>query len=481
MPLRSLGLLAEMRMTLLTRCSGVAVAALAAAFLFAGCGAGGTSAPVGAPPPAFPSAATQQWVRQFGPQPSSTFSTTGNHPLENLIAGLAVDQSGAVIGAGFTLGVFPGVNTIPGPFLRSLLVKFSASGSMEWVREFGTESSGDTLESVAVDAAGDIFVSGSTLLPGSPNPNGTLQATVAKFDPGGNMLWVRQLPMAGASDLNSIAVDGNGDILAGGSTGLASNPLVQSAVVLKLSGATGAQMWQQQFGTSTSFNGLEAVAVDRAGDVFASLIIGSSSPSPPTSNPYQVDANILKLDGSSGKTIWTQQIAGPSGLPDLYPASLAVDSTGDLILGGGASPTYIGIGFGAFTGEQNLLFKLDGATGTTIWTKSFGTGKGDQISSISIDPNNNILATGTTNGSYEPQYAYPQDIVFLVKVDANGKNVWAQELAGGRILNTFETNGPIVATDASGNAFVSSLTQGALPGFSNPTGTTQIVLAKYGP
>ncbi|MHB1700054.1 MAG: SBBP repeat-containing protein [Acidobacteriaceae bacterium] len=461
------------------RSRGDATSLLFAVLFLAGCGSGGTSAPVGPPPSAFPSASTQQWVQQFGPPPDGAYSTSESHPLENLIAGLAVDQSGAVIGAGFTLGVFPGVNTFPGPILRSLVVKFSATGAMEWVREFGAKSGGDTLESVAVDAAGNIFVSGSTLLPGSSPFNGTLQATVAKFDPSGNMLWLRQLPMAGASDLNSIAVDGNGDILVGGSTGPASNSMVQSAVVLKLSGATGDQMWQQQFGTSNSFNGIGPVAVNAAGDVFASLMIGSSSP--PTANSFQVDANILKLDGSLGKTIWTQQIAGPSGLPDLYPASLAVDSTGDLILGGGASPSFIGIGFGAFPGEQSLLFKLDGATGTTVWTKSFGTGKGDQISSISIDPNNNILATGTTNGSYEPQYAYPQDIVFLVKVDANGNDVWAQELAGGLILNTFETNGPIVATDASGDAFVSSLTQGALPGFSNPTGTTQIVLAKYGP
>ncbi len=439
------------------------------------------AAPVtGAPTYAFPSAATQQWVRQFGPQPSSTFSTTGNHPLENLIAGLAVDQSGAVVGAGFTLGVFQGVNTFPGPLLRNLVLKSSATGSMEWVREFGT-GSGDSLESVAVDAGGDILVSGSTLgaFPGYSNPSGALQAVVAKFDSGGNMLWLRQLPMNGISDLNSIAVDGNGDILAGGTTSMPNNKSAQSVIVEKLSGATGAQIWQQQFGTSASFNGLGAVAVDRAGDVFAS--IGTSGPFPGTADQSLSDEYILKFDGASGKQMWMQQFSGQSGKPNAYLSSLAVDAAGDLIAGGSSSPTDIYIGLGAYQLQNNLLFKLNGGTGVTVWSRTFGTGQGDGISSVSVDRNGNVLAAGVTNGSYEPQYAPAFNVPFLLKFDGNGNDIWAQEPDVGTVWNTTATSGPMVATDASGDAFVSSLTQGALAGFSNPTGTTQIVLAKYGP
>ena len=450
---------------------------LAAALLLAGCG-GGTAPSAIAPVSAFPSASTQQWVQQFGPTPNTTFAPNSNHPLENLIAGLAVDQSGAVIGVGFTLGNFPGVNTFQGPLSQNLVFKFSATGSLEWVREFGT-GSGDSLEAVAVDTAGNSFVSGGTLgaFPGFSNPGGLSQAIVAKFDPNGKMLWLQQIPLAGVSDLSSIAVDGNGDVLAGGTTRRASDPPGESASVVKLSGATGDQIWYQQYGTSGSSDVLEAVAVDSARNAFVS--VNTSGPFPGTSNQNLSDMYVLKLNGASGNQIWMQQFTGKSGELLPYLPSLAVDSSGDVVAGGISSPS--GIGFIGMPGEQNLLFKLNGVTGSTVWSKTFGTGKGDAIFGVSVDPSGNILATGATSGSYETQYSYPNNIVFLLKFDANGNNIWAQELAGGQIFNTGVPSGPTVATDASGNAYISSLTQGAFPGFTNPTKTTQMVLAKFGP
>jgi len=121
--------------------------------------------------------------------------------------------------------------------------------------------------------------------------------------------------------------------------------------VIKLSAATGAELWRQEInGTTTAAEDIaSAVTVDAAGDVIAAgeLINGGR----------EGDFAVIKFAGSTGMEVWRQQIDQDGG-PD-YAFAVAVEETGDVIAGGGLSHKHYGNpGFAVVE-----LSALDGAAG----------------------------------------------------------------------------------------------------------------------
>jgi hypothetical protein len=133
--------------------------------------------------------------------------------------------------------------------------------------------------------------------------------------------------------------------------------------------------------------------------------------------------------------------------------------------------------------DQCVLAKLDGATGNVDWINQFSTGAGDEIYGVAVDPQGNIAATGITAGVFAPGFQQPEDNVFILKFDASGQNIWAQQIGNGvpDVGNAGPQVGPSLAVDPSGDIFVGNQTQGAFPGFSNPNNAVEMFVAKYGP
>lgn len=111
-----------------------------------------------------------------------------------------------------------------------------------------------------------------------------------------------------------------------------------------------------------------------------------------------------------------------------------------------------------------------------IWTRQAGTGSIDDGFAVAADPSGNCIIVGEALGSIFGPYAGSRDL-FVAKYDTNGNLLW------GRQRGTVERDCAYgVATDSSGNIYVTGYTGGGLDGYTNAGGTTwDIFLMKFSP
>jgi len=207
------------------------------------------------------------WKQQLG--------TSG----EDQGASVAVDAYGNAYVSGWTAGDLAGSNA--GGW-DAFLAKYDSSGSLLWKRQMGT-SSREYSESVAVDAFGNAYISGPTFGSlGGPNA-GDEDIFLAKYDPAGSLLWVRQIGTSSSEPDAAVAVDGLGNAYIGGDTGGSlGGPNAGSVdAFLAKYDSSGALLWTRQMGTTTNDYSY-SVAVDGLGNAYISGYTGSSI----CSNPY---------------------------------------------------------------------------------------------------------------------------------------------------------------------------------------------------
>ena len=150
-------------------------------------------------------AGTLLWVIQAG----------GND--EDAAQGIATDGSGNIFVTGnFTTTALFGSTNVTGNGTDIFVAKYDPAGHLVWVRKAGGNNViyGDTGFGIAVDAAGAPWVTGyfsGTASFGSTNLASSAfdDIFVAKYDPAGNLLWVRK---AGGLNIDlgyALALDGS--------------------------------------------------------------------------------------------------------------------------------------------------------------------------------------------------------------------------------------------------------------------------------
>jgi hypothetical protein len=190
----------------------------------------------------------------------------------------------AVDGAGDVL-----VGGVSYDFQRFFVAKLAAAtGTVLWRTD--TANDPGFAADIAIDGADDVIVVG-----GGTNAQGPW--IVAKLDGGtGDYVWSQDVPKYA---FGTVAVDGAGDVLAGGNF---STPTEQDLAAVKLAGATGSEIWRQRVdGTMTAPDGesyygdsASALAIDSANDVVAA---GALQNGP---YAYYRDFAVVKLGGLDG-------------------------------------------------------------------------------------------------------------------------------------------------------------------------------------
>ena len=133
------------------------------------------------------------------------------------------------------------------------LRKYDAAGNELWTRQFGSTGL-DLARGVSADAAGDVYVAGSTfdVFSGQATAGGR-DAIVLSFDSEGNRRWTRQFGTAGWDGAVDIAVIASSVLVFGGIAGTlpGQTSVGGTDVFLRRYDISGNEVWTGQFGSSS--------------------------------------------------------------------------------------------------------------------------------------------------------------------------------------------------------------------------------------
>ncbi len=281
-------------------------------------------------------AGNELWSRQIG----TTSSDYGQ--------AVAVDASGNAYVSGLTSGSLGGPNAGQ---TDAFLTKFDASGTELWSQQIGSTSS-DRSNAVAVDAAGNAYISGATYGDVAGANEGLWDAFLAKFSPSGAELWSQQIGTTTYDRGFSVAVDAVGNAYISGETegDLGGTNAGGIDTFLVKFDTSGNELWRNQVGTS-AYDNNRSVTVDAAGNAFISGWTGGDIGGP---NAGENDAFLTKFD-ASGAELWSQQVGSASGD---HSYAITVDPSGNVFIGGGTDGDIGGSNAGA---QDAFLVKLQGS------------------------------------------------------------------------------------------------------------------------
>jgi outer membrane protein assembly factor BamB len=333
---------------------------------------------------------------------------------------VAVDAQGNVFVSGFT-------DTVTNSDM--MLVKYNgATGAVLWQKTFN--AAGDQFEqawALALDPAGNAIVSGYAY----NNMTGEYDFKTIKYaSADGAIAWENNFtgPAVGIDYGLALATDAAGNVYAGGMVFNGSN---DDAKILKLAATDGAVIWDKTFTGAAGFNDyIYALAVDSAGNV---VVTGEEQLS-----AIDSDWKTIKYAAADGAILWQASHAGTSPGLDI-PFSLRIDAANNVFIAG---HSFNG------TNADGKVIKYAGTNGNILWEKTFSGGAGDDIFySVALDAAGNAIATG-----FRFDATYGNEWNTVKYAAANGAVLWER---------TFGANGAFasdvsvtVAIDAQGHAIV---------------------------
>jgi hypothetical protein len=307
--------------------------------------------------------------------------------------------------------------------------------------------------SLAVDAAGDVYVTGN--VPG-PGPN----CRVVKYSgASGTLLWETK-PSAAISDIFGamcrVALDASGNVFFAAADG-------SHLQVAKLAGSTGALLWEAETTSAPPLQGaaVVALAVDGNGNpiVAGNQMHDEEDPLRPW---------VAKFAGGDGSRLWeyVDSSSTTSGA-----TALALDASGNAIVAG--------FNLDAYGRELFLTIKIAAGDGTATWRKTFDhpapnatTGQPRErlaANAVAVDAGGNALVTGYVawNSSTWPSQA--RDFETIKYAAADGAMLWEATYDGtAHGTDTAVT----INVDGSGDALVTGASDGATSG-------VDVVIVKY--
>ncbi|MEG4901177.1 SBBP repeat-containing protein [Microcoleus sp. F10-A1] len=330
----------------------------------------------------YDSSGSQSWLKQLG---------------DNLATEVTVDSAGNVYLTGTTPAASP-----QRIFNDSdaWVAKYDSTGSQLWLKQFVFGNSNDYPSGIAVDSAGNVYLTGTSGYTTSGGGGGPKNAWVVKYDNSGNQLWLKGVSAGGAtSNSYGIKVDSSGNVYLTGtySSFIGTYPPIGGTWAAKYD-SNGNQLWLKQVGTATSAHPSD-LALDSAGNLY---LTGTTNGSLGGPNADIGDIWASKYD-SNGNQLWFKQFGSPEY--DFRP-NLALDSAGNLYLTGETNGSLGGPNAG---GQDIWATKYD-SNGNQLWLKQLGTAESDSSSELALDSAGHLYLTGQTNGALGGPNAGGQDI-----------------------------------------------------------------------
>ena len=294
---------------------------------------------------------------------SPVYSTYLGGDANDTANGIAADPAGEVFVAGYTSSNnFP---TTASPFQGALtgsqnafVTKLSAAGSSLVYSTFLGGNYFDTAQAVALDAAGDAFITGSTYSSNFPSTSGALLSTL-----GGTLnAFVTKLAASGSTLVYSTYLGGN------------------------------------------ELDSGQGIAVDSSGDAFVAGTTTSSN-FPVTAGAYQPafggiqNGFVSKLNPTATALAYSTYLGG-NGTDQAN--AIAIDTSGNAFVAGFTSSTNfptVPANESQLLGTQDAFFTKLNANGVPTLSTYLGGSDNDQANAIAVDAADNAYLTGLTTSS----------------------------------------------------------------------------------
>lgn len=312
--------------------------------------------------------------------------------------------------------------------------KYAATdGALLWEKRYdGPRHGDDYATAVAVDNAGNVVVTGYSAGVATDNDYHTVKYTAAD----GSLVWEKRYngPANGPDITTALAVDDAGNVVV---TGYSLNGYDEDGYALPIdyytaryASADGALLWEKRVTGRAHDDPATGLTVDAGGNV---VVAGYG------------DFQTIKYAAAGGIILWESRHDGPGNRHD-HANAVTVDHVGNVIV--------TGISFSGGTRSGYYTAKYAAVTGALLWEKRYDSGwlgAHDEAMAVAVDGDGNVVVTGhsyAANGStdmYTARYAA-----------ADGALLWERRCNGP--ANNFD-QARALAVDNSGNVVVAGFSR----------------------
>jgi len=256
-----------------------------------------------------------------------------------------------------------------------ITVKYDVNGNPAWTNYFKSSATSTEIASdIAVDDAGDIFVTGYSF----DSSSGATTFLTIKYAGDGSALWTNRYSLVGLESASRVMVDQQGNVIVVGDS--QGGTAQHKYPVVKYSNL-GAAVWTNIIAAvDYAGGGVPEIAADAAGNVF---LVGG------TPGATTADYTTVKYS-NTGLPLWTNRFVDPNaGTEALFGA--ATDNAGNLYWAiESASPNG--------TNYNYVTLKYAG-NGAAIWTNRYNgpANASDTPRAMTVDKAGGVYVTGTSS------------------------------------------------------------------------------------
>ena len=349
-----------------------------------------------------------------------------------------------------------------------VISKYDPDGTIIWTRQLGTNNQ-DHGQSITTDSSGNVYVAGYTFgeFIGGGGSRGNVDGFIAKYDTNGTFLWVKQFGTVGVEYVNGVTIDSNANLYVTGRTNGTFEGESNSGVYdvfVAIYDTDGTRLLTKQFGSSRVDEGTSAV-VGSDGALYVAGHTDGALDGQIHIGVYDAFLSKFEVITDSAETPsdivekWTSQFGTVAGD---YAYGVTVGKN-DTVIAGDIENIYVtGSTYRGFGGQthangtnQDIFVVAYHPNGDTLWTRLLGTIHQDEGLSVATDSSGNIYVTGKTNGSF------PGDTYYNIILNKNAVVVAKLDNSGASLWvkqfgkdRTLSIEGRGIATDSSGNLYV---------------------------
>jgi uncharacterized protein YjbI with pentapeptide repeats len=353
-------------------------------------------------------------------------------PNDDSFAAMALDPAGNI--------AVVGQSCRPGTFLDFMTMKIDSAGNALWPQPQwynGSSNYNDNPTSMAVDATGNVYVSGQ-----SDN-----KITLIKYDAtDGHPIWSppsrQHAGQAVARWQPGLALDSSGNAYVAGSMQNPPNGQYDwDYLIMKFDKVDGHVIWERTYnrvvGSSNCRDMIKAMAIDSSG-----IYVTGQSRAP--SGPEGDDIMTVKYD-FDGNFQWVARY-WRNGSDN--PTRIKADSFGNVFVLGDSN--------GLNNKPDIVTIKYDGSTGAQLWEDRYdGPIHGaDNSYGLAVDASGYAYVTGGSNS--ELTWFQTQDYI-TIKYTPGGSRAWERRYDSGTETNDTAED---IALDDQGNVYVTGMSQG---------------------